>query len=117
MVSQNVTNVENKFEEHQSKNVVKQIKELEMINDELEDDLLISNYEIFNGKLEVLEHWLNDDDDESSIELVDEQRLSVVSFQESLINGSMNNEQISSELIENMWFDETESFFEFSDNL
>ncbi|CAM8964906.1 unnamed protein product [Rhodiola kirilowii] len=88
-----------------------------------EDDLL-SNYEIFNGNLEVIEHWLN----EESIEELDGQSSSA-SFQESL-NASMSD--FSPGLLENQngdsgvqegttylheWFDEMNSFFGFSNNL
>ncbi|CAM8985106.1 unnamed protein product [Rhodiola kirilowii] len=70
---------------------------------DLDDDLL-SNYEIFNGRLEVLEHWPN----EESTEL-DGQSLS--------FSASMSEIETRNKHNLHQWFDEMESFFGFSDPL
>ncbi|CAM8985102.1 unnamed protein product [Rhodiola kirilowii] len=64
---------------------------------DLDDDLL-SNYEIFNGRLEVLEHWPN----EESTEL---------DGQSSSFSASMSEIETRNKHNLHQWFDEMESFF------
>ncbi|CAM9000012.1 unnamed protein product [Rhodiola kirilowii] len=100
-------------------------KAKDAIDNNNEDDDLLSSYEIFNGSLEVVEHWLN----EESIEELDGQSSSA-SFQESL-NASMSDispgflenqngdsgVQDSATYIHERGFDEMNSFFGFGNNL
>ncbi|CAM8964902.1 unnamed protein product [Rhodiola kirilowii] len=79
---------DNEIQNHWNTRIKKRLKGIGSRSDDL-----LSNYEIFNGNLEVIEHWLN----EESIEELDGQSSSA-SFQESL-NASMSD--FSPGLLEN----------------
>uniref|UniRef100_A0A7N0T7Z3 Uncharacterized protein n=1 Tax=Kalanchoe fedtschenkoi TaxID=63787 RepID=A0A7N0T7Z3_KALFE len=116
-----VTNADTQHEG--SEDVVVDNNKLSQFEHPGNDDDLLSDYDIFNGSLEVLEHWLNED----SLEL--DGRSSSTSFSlnapTSETSTGLHEAQHSDSVIRDdndpaylhQWFDEMDSFFGFSSSL